>query len=55
MFKAKKTFDNEKRDPAVRKTFIGGRGWCEKFKTRHGFSLRRITTTPQKDPSFPAD
>ena len=55
MFKAKKSFDNEKRDPAVRETFVGGRGWCEKFKTRHGFSLRRITTTPQKDPSFPAD
>ena len=55
MFKAKKLFDEKTDDPAVRDSFVASRGWCEKFMRRHGLSLRRKTTTAQKDPSFLID
>ena len=55
MFKVKKMFDNENEDLAARETFVASRDWCEKFMTRHRFSLRRRTTTAQKDPSFLVD
>ena len=51
MWKAKTLFDEKNNDPAVKNTFIASRGWCEKFMRRHGFSLRRKTTTAQKDPA----
>ena len=37
MFKAKKTFDNEKRDPAVRETFLAGRGGVKNSRLDMGF------------------
>ena len=55
MFKAKKMFDDENEDPAVRESFVASRGWCEKFVTRHRFSLGGKTTTVQKNPSFLVD
>ena len=48
-------FDEKNEDPATRDSFIASRGWCENFMRRHGFSLRRKTTTAQKDPSFLVD
>ena len=55
MLKAKRMFDDENEYPVLRENFVASRGWCEKFMTRHGFSLRRKTTTSQKDPSFLVD
>ena len=46
---------DENEDPVVRETFVASRGWCGKSMTRHGFSLRRKTTTAQKDPLFLVD
>ena len=48
-------FDEKNDDPANRDSFIANRGWCENFIRRHGFSVRRKTTTAQKDPSFLKD
>ena len=45
MFKAKKSFDEITTDPISRDHFAASRGWCEKFKKRHGFLLRRKMTT----------
>ena len=42
-------------DPATQDSFVASRGWCEKFMRRHGFSLRRKTTTAKKDPSYMID
>ena len=50
MWKAKSMFGEKNNDPATRDSFVASRGWCEKFMRRHGFSLRRKTTTTQKDP-----
>ena len=55
MFKAKKLFDEKTNDPAVKDSFVASRGWCEKFMQHHGLSLRRKTTTAQKDPPFLVD
>ena len=55
MWKAKSTFDAKNEDPATKDSFVASRGWCEKFMRRHGFSLRRKTTTAQKDPSYMID
>ena len=55
MFKAKKIFDDKTTDPASRDAFVASRGWCEKFMRRHGFSLRRKTTTAQRDASYLID
>ena len=55
MFKAKKIFDDKTTDPVSRDAFVASRGWCEKFMRRHGFSLRRNTTTAQKDSSYLKD
>ena len=44
IFERKNMFYNESEDPAVRETYVASRGWCEKFMTRHEFSLRRKTT-----------
>ena len=55
MFKAKNIFDDKTTDPASRDAFVAGRGWCEKFMRRHGFSLYRKTTTAQEDPSHLID
>ena len=56
MFKAKKMMD-EKKHRSCNSTFIRCKqgGWGEKFMKRHGFSLRRKTTTAQKDPSLLVD
>ena len=51
MFKANKMFDDKTTDPTSRDALVASRGWCEKFMRCHGFSLRRKTTTAQKDPS----
>ena len=55
MGKAKSIFDEKNEDPAVKDAFIASRGWCEKFMRRPGFSLRRKTTTAQKDPAYMVD
>ena len=55
MWKAKSIFDEKNEDPALKDTFLASRGWCEKFMRRHGFSLRRKTTTAQKDPAYMVD
>ena len=55
MFKAKEMFDEKNDDPTIRDSFIASRGWCENFVRRHGFSLRKKSTTAQKDPSFLVD
>ena len=55
MLKAKKIFGNKTTDPASRDAFIASRGWCEKCMRRHRFSLRRKTTTSQKDPLYLVD
>ena len=55
MFKAKKMVDGKNTDPVTQDSFVASRGWCEKFMKRHGFSLRRKTTTAQKDPSLLVD
>ena len=55
MFKAKKIFDDKTTDLASRDAFTASRGWCEKFTTCHGFSLRQKTATVQKDPSYLID
>ena len=55
MWKAKSIFDAKNEDPATKYSFVASCGWCEKFMRRHGFSLRRKTTTAQKDPSYMID
>ena len=45
-------FDEKNEEPATRDSFIASHGWCENFMRRHGFSLRRKTTTAQKTPPF---
>ena len=55
MWKAKSIFEEKNEDPALKDTFLASRGWCEKFMRRHGFSLRRKTTTAQKDPAYMVD
>ena len=55
MFKAKKIFDDKTTGPASRDAFFASRGWCEKFMRRHGFLLRRKTTTARRDPSYLID
>ena len=55
MFKPNKIFDDKTTDPASRDAFVANGGWCEKFMRHHGFSLRRKTTTAQKDPSYLID
>ena len=55
MFKAKKIFDDKTTDPASRDAFVASRGWCGKIMRRYRFSLRRNTTTAQKDPSYLID
>ena len=55
MWKAKNIFDAKNEDPATKDSFFASRGWCEKFMRRQGFSLRRKTTTAQKDPSYMID
>lgn len=52
MWKAKNIFDEKSEDPAIKDSFVASRGWCEKFMPRHRFSLRRKTTTAQKDPAY---
>lgn len=42
-------------DPAARASFVASRGWLEKFMKRNCFSLRRKTTTAQKDRSHMID
>ena len=49
MIKAKKIYDEKNDDPATQDAFIASRGWCENL------SLRRKTTTAQKDPSYLID
>ena len=55
MFKAKKIFDDKTTDPASRDAFVASRGWCRNIMRRYRFSLRRNTTTAQKDPSYLID
>ena len=55
IFKAKKSFDDKTIDPASRDAFVESRGWCEKFMRRHGSSLRRKTTTAQRDALYLID
>ena len=55
MWKAKSIFNEKNGDPAIRDLLVASRGWCEKFMRRHGFSLRRKTTTAQKDPLYMVD
>ena len=45
MWKAKSIFNKKNDHPAIKDLFVASRGWCEKFMRRHGFSLRRKTTT----------
>ena len=42
-------------DPAAQASFVASRGWLEKFMKRNCLSLRRKTTTAQKDPSHMID
>ena len=42
-------------DPAAQASFVASRGWLEKFMKRNCLSLRRKTTTTQKDPSHMID
>ena len=55
MWKAKSIFNKKNDYPAIKDLFVASRGWCEKFMRRHGFSLRRKTTTAQRDPSHMID
>ena len=56
MFKLKNFFDDETTDPVSRDAFVASRVWSEKFMRRHHeFSLRRKTTTAQKDRSYLID
>ena len=51
-----KSIINEKNDDRwIKNSFDASRGWCAKFMWRHGFSLRRKTTTGQKNPSYIID
>ena len=52
MQKAKSIFNDNSNDPAIKGSFVASRGWCEKFMQSHGLSLRRKTTTAQKDPLY---
>ena len=54
-WKAKSIFDKKIENLAIKDLFGASRGWCEKFMQRHGLSLRRKTTTAQKDPSYMVD
>ena len=55
MKKAKIIHDKSTDDPAVKESFVASRGWLEKFMKRNGLSLRRRTTTAQKNPSCMVD
>ena len=55
MKKAKIIHDESTDDPAVKDSFVASRGWLEKFMKRNGLSLRRRTTTAQKNPSSMVD
>ena len=55
MWKAKSIFEAKNENPATEDSFFASHGWCEKFMQRHGFSLRRKTTTAQKDLSYMID
>ena len=52
MLKAKSFFDENNAYPEAREAFGASRGWLENFMRRNNLSLRRRTTTAQKDPSF---
>ena len=55
LWKAKRTFDKKKKkDPATWDLFAT-QSWCEKLKWIYQLSLRRKTTTDQKDPSYMID
>ena len=54
-WKGKSIFNKKNHGPAIKDSFVASRGWCEKFMRRHVFSLRRKTTTSQKDPSYMVD
>ena len=55
MRKAKIIHDESTDDQAVRDSFVASRGWLEKFLKRNGLSLRRKTTTAQKDSNAMVD
>ena len=55
MWKAKSIFNEKNDDFAVKDSFVANRGWYEKFMRRHGFTLKRKTTTAQKDRSYMVD
>ena len=55
MWKAKSIFNEKNDDPAIKDSFVASRGWCEKFMRRHEFSLRRKTTTAEKDSWYMVD
>ena len=54
-WKTKSIFNRKNNNPAIKDSFVASRGWCEKFMRRHRFSLRRKTTTAQKDSSYMVD
>lgn len=52
MRKAKMFYDESVGDDeCAKEAFVASRGWLEKFMKRNGLSLRRRTTTAQKDPA----
>ena len=55
MWKVKSIFNEKNDDTTIKNSFVASRGRCEKFMRKHGFSLRRKTTTAQKDPSYMVD
>ena len=55
MRKAKRIHDESTDNQAVRDSFVASCGWLEKFLKRNGLSLRRRTTTAQKDPNTMVD
>ena len=55
MKKAKIIHDQSTDEPAEKEKFVASRGWLEKFMKRNGLSLRRRTTTAQKNPSAMVD
>ena len=52
MWEAKSIFNEKNNDPDIKDSFVASRGWCGKFRRRHGFCLRRKTTTALKDPAY---
>ena len=55
MRKAKRNHNESTDNQAISDSFVAGRGWLEELLKRNGLSLRRRTTTAQKDPNAMVD